>query len=126
MVSSNKSGFAVEVHIDIKYKATIDIFISYRVFLTVIQYMKSNSNIGHLFINRITSKSVVLLLVESVRFFGRGRYLHTKLVGIIEETRFGLSNYVILILRSIGYPPRKCGFFRNPIPYNIFRNIYRV
>ena len=68
MNSSNKSGFAAEVHLDIKYKVTIDVFISYRVFFAVIQDMKSNINIGHFFLNHVTSKSVVIFLVEFVRF----------------------------------------------------------
>ena len=122
---SDKSGFLTEVHLDIKYKVTIDIFISYRLFLTVIQDMKSNSNVGHFFLNSVTPKSVVIILVESVCFFDRGRYLHTKFVGILEKTRFDLSNYVISLLQSIGYTLIKCGFFRNIVPYNIFCNIYR-
>ena len=126
MASSNKSGFAAEIHLDIKYKVTIDVFVSYRFFFTVIQDMKSKSNIGHFFLNRVTPKSVVILLVESISFFDRGRYLHTKIVVLIEETRFDLSYYVITLLQSIGYPPSKGGLFINPIPYNIFRNIYRV
>ena len=125
MVSSNKSGFTAEVHLDIKYKLTIDMFISYRVFFTVIQDMKSNISIGHFFLNRVTPKSVGIILVESVRFFDRGRYLHTKFVELLDETRFDLSNSVISLLQSIWYPPIKDGFLLNPITYNIFRNIYR-
>ena len=125
MASSKRSGFTAEVHIDIKYKMTIDMFISYSVFFTVIQDMKSNRNIGNLFLNRVMPKSVVILPVESIRFFNRGRYLHTKFMGLLEETRFDLSDNVISILKSIGYPPSKGGFFRKPSPYTIFRNIYR-
>ena len=84
MASSNKSGFEAEVHLDIKYQVKIDVFISYRVCFTVIQDMKNNRNIGHFFLVRVTPKSVVILLVEFVRFFGRGRYLHTKRVGLLE------------------------------------------
>ena len=123
---SNKSSFASEVHLDIKCKVTIDMFISYKVFFRVIQDMKRNSNIGHFFINCVTPKIVVVLLVESERFFDQGIYLQTKFVGLLEETRFDLSYYLISILQSIGYLPIKGGFFINTIPYNIFRNIYRV
>ena len=126
VVSSNKSGFAAEVPLEIKYKATIDMFISYRVFFTVIQDTKINSSIGNLFLYHVTPKIVVIILVKSVRFFGRGRYIHTKCLGLLEETCFDLSDYVILLLQSIGYPPSKGGFSRNPIPYNILGNIYRV
>ena len=126
MASSNKSGFAVEVHLDIKYQVKIDVFISYRVFFTVIQDMKSNRNIGYFFLDRVTSKSVVILLVDFVHLFGRGGYLHTKLVGTFEETCIDLSDYVISLLQIIRYPPSKGGFFINSIPYNIFRNICRV
>ena len=101
-------------------------FISYRVFFTVIQDMESNRNIGHFFLDRVTSKSVVIFLVEFVRFFDLGRYLHTKVVGLLEETCLDLIDYVILILQSIRYPPSKGGLFRNSIPYNILCNTYRV
>ena len=63
--------------------------------------MKGNINIGNFFLNRVTPKSVVILLVKSVRSFDQGRYLHTKLVRILEETRFELSDYVISLLQSI-------------------------
>ena len=126
MASSNKLGFAAEVHLDIKYKVTIDMFVSYRVVFNVIKDMKCNSNIGHFFLNRVMPKSVVILLVNFVRFFGQSRYLHTKLVGLFEETCFDLSDYVVSILKSIGYSPGKDGFFKNSIPYNIFYNIHRV
>ena len=102
MVSSNKSGFAAEVHLDIKYKVTIYMFIFYRVFFKVIQYMKRNRNIGYFFLISVTPNSVVICLVESVHFFDQGRYLNTKLVGILEETRFELSDDVISLLQSIG------------------------
>ena len=69
MASSNKSGFAAEVHLDIKYQVTIDVLISYRVFFTVIQDMKSNRNIGHFFLDRVMLKSVVIIIVKFVRFF---------------------------------------------------------
>ena len=108
------------------YKVKMDMFIFYRVFFTVIQDMKSNSNICHLFLNHVTPKIVVILLVNSVRFFGRGGYLYTKSVGLLEETRFDLSGYAISLLQGIGYPPSKGGFFKKPIPYNIFCNFYRV
>ena len=84
MALSNKSGFAAEVHIEIKYKVKINMFIYYRVFFTVIQEMKSNSNIGNLFLNHVTPNSVVILLVKSLHFLDQGRYLHTKFVGLIE------------------------------------------
>ena len=126
MASSNKSGFAAEVHLDIKYQVTIDVFTAYRVFFTVIQDMKSNRNIGHFFIDRVTPNSFVILLVQFVRLFDRGRYLHTNLVGIFEEMCFDLFDYVISLLQSIRYPPIKGGFFINTFPYNIFRDIYRV
>ena len=126
MASSNKSGSAAEFHLDIKYQETIDVFISYRVFFTVIQDMEYNINIVNLFLDRVTPKSVVILLVEFVRFFDRGMYLHTKLVGILEEMRFELSDYVISLLQSIRYPPIKGGFLIKSIPYNIFYNIQRV
>ena len=115
-----KSGFAAEVYLDIKYKVTIDIFVSYIFFFAVIHGMKSNSNIGHLFLNHVAPTSVVIFMVEYVRFFGRGRYLHTKFVGLLEETLFDLSDYAISLLQSIGYPPSKCGFFTNSIPYRVF------
>ena len=92
----------------------------------MIQDMKSNRNIGYFFLDRVTPKSVVILLVKFVHFFDRGWYLQTKLVGIFEETCFDLSNDVISLLQSIRYPSSKGGFLRNFIPYNIFRNIYRV
>ena len=76
--------------------------ISYRLFFTVIQGVKSNSNIGHFFLNRVTPKSVVILRFESVFFFVQIRYLHTELVGLIEETRFDLRDYVTSLLQSIG------------------------
>ena len=78
MASSNKSGFAAEVHLDIKYQVTIDVFISYRVFFAVIEDMESNGNIGHFFLDRVTPKGVVIFLVEFVRFFDQGRHLHNN------------------------------------------------
>ena len=101
-------------------------FISYRVLFTVIQDMKSNSNIGNLFLDRVMPMSIVILLVRSARFFDRGRYLYTEFVGFIGETRFELSDYVISTIQSIGYPSSKGRFFINPITYNILYNIYRV
>ena len=126
VASSNKSGFAAEVHLEIKNQVKIYVFISYRVLFTVIQDMESNINIGHFFLDRVTPKSVVIFLIEFLRFSDWGRYLHTKLVGLLEETCFDLRNYVISILQSIRYPTSKGGFLRNSIPYNIFCNIYRV
>ena len=126
MASSNKSGFAEEFHLGIKYQVTIDVLISYRFFFTVIQGMESNRNIGHLFLDCVTPKSVVIFLVAFVRLFDQDRYLHTKLMGIIEGKRSDLSDYVISLLQSMRYLPSKGGFFRNSMPYNIFCNIHRV